>query len=159
MVRVELAPIPDGSRLADDEVVARGRAARAAALGALLDVVAAVVLQLPDVQLSQLPRMADYARILRAVDKVLGTDGLSTYLATRGALARDAVDGDPVAAAVRDWASALNAPWRGPGGAPLHPLPVNRPAQTVPPKPPVPARHLTRTAPAVPAARADPAQA
>ncbi|MDP9460575.1 MAG: hypothetical protein M3Q22_10110, partial [Actinomycetota bacterium] len=50
---------------------------------------------LPSVRLERKPRMADFARILAAVDIVLGTDGLNRFLAKQGAAAVDTLSADP----------------------------------------------------------------
>jgi len=47
--------------------------------GAILDLAAAVLRRLPDIYLSRKPRMADYARILAAVDAEMGIDALARY--------------------------------------------------------------------------------
>lgn len=44
-------------------------------LGALLDLAVAVARTLPDIALATRPRTADFARIVAAVDQVLGTNG------------------------------------------------------------------------------------
>jgi hypothetical protein len=45
--------------------------------------------------------MADFARIVAAVDTVLGTNGYSHYLAKQGALATDSLTGDDFVATIR----------------------------------------------------------
>ncbi|SNR82443.1 hypothetical protein SAMN04488107_0067 [Geodermatophilus saharensis] len=63
-------------------------------LGALLDLAAGVLAARPSVRLDSKPRMADFARILAAVDSVLGTSGLQSYLAKQGQTAVDTLTGD-----------------------------------------------------------------
>jgi len=41
-----------------------------------------------------MPRMADFARILAAVDQILGTDGLERYASRAGSIAMDALTAD-----------------------------------------------------------------
>ncbi|CAN5802220.1 hypothetical protein BH10ACT9_BH10ACT9_36530 [soil metagenome] len=48
-------------------------------LGGLLDLAAEVHALLPELPPSELPRMADFGRVLLAVDKILGTDGMQRY--------------------------------------------------------------------------------
>ena len=45
--------------------------------------------------------MADFARIVAAVDQVLGTNGYAHYVAMQGALASDSLTGDDFVAAIR----------------------------------------------------------
>src|SRR5262249_26272060 len=76
-------------------------------LGALLDLVGKVLAELPGVHLDELPRMADFALLLEAIDRITlretgspGT-GLARYLAQAGQLAELVVEADPFTAAVR----------------------------------------------------------
>lgn len=101
LLTVELDRIPDERRRLDADVDTAWRQAHPRILGALCDLTAAVLTQLPTVKLDALPRMADYARVLGAVDRVLGTDGYANYVGQRHRLAEDVVDADPVASAVR----------------------------------------------------------
>ena len=59
--------------------------------------------------------MADFARIVAAVDQVRGTDSLTRYLDQRGALAETVVDGDQFATEVRALIDA-NGAWEGASG-------------------------------------------
>ena len=70
-------------------------------LGAVLSLVASVKAVLPSVRLESKPRMADFARILAAVDQLLGTDGLALDLDTQGALASESLYGDPFVMALQ----------------------------------------------------------
>jgi hypothetical protein len=101
LVWFELARIPDDARQPEAELCAAFERHHAQWLGALCDLVAQVLAALPTVRLRTYPRMADYARVLAAVDQVAGTQALSAYLAQRGELAREVVEADVVAAAVQ----------------------------------------------------------
>ena len=48
-------------------------------LGGLLDLAADIHKRLPSIEVEKLPRMADYALVLAAIDEVLGTNGLERY--------------------------------------------------------------------------------
>jgi len=102
-------------------------------LGALLDLAANVLAHLPHVHLPRMPRMADYARVLAAVDAVLGTDGLGRYLGAQGRLAHDTLSGDSFITSVMEaittdfegtaadllhLATPADAKWRKPKGWP-----------------------------------------
>jgi len=64
-------------------------------LGALLDAVVSVRAVLPSVRLESKPRMADFGRVLAAVDKVFGTHGLERYVDGQSSLASESLTGDP----------------------------------------------------------------
>lgn len=110
LVAVHLTPIAEAQRRLDADLAAAWQAAHPRILAAVLNLAAAVLRRLPTVHLDRPPRMADYARILAAVDAVLGTDGLATYLHLRTELAEDAVESDPVLAAL---ASSVRTEWFG----------------------------------------------
>jgi hypothetical protein len=54
------------------------------------------------VTVAELPRMADFARLLAAVDHVTGWGSLNAYTANTGNVAADVVSSDPVASAVAE---------------------------------------------------------
>jgi hypothetical protein len=114
LVLVELEPIPERRRLAETEIDARFAACWPAAFGALLTLAANVLAELPRVNLAGLPRMADFARVLAALDAVAGTDALPRYLAQRKTIACDVIESDGVGAALV--ALAERGHWAGTAG-------------------------------------------
>jgi hypothetical protein len=100
LLTIELDVIPPERRRPDAEIAALYDTARPSLLGALLDLAAEVLAALPDVRLAELPRMADFARILGALDKVRGWSSLADYTAAAAAASQAVLDGDPVADAV-----------------------------------------------------------
>ncbi|MGH4011009.1 MAG: hypothetical protein ACRDTH_23100 [Pseudonocardiaceae bacterium] len=102
VVQVELDCIPDTARREDSDVAAQWANAHPRVLGALLDLTAHVLRTLPSVQLDEMPRMADFTRVLATVDQILGTTGTTTYLGLRDALAEDAITSDPVLIALTE---------------------------------------------------------
>lgn len=73
-----------------------------AIVGALLDLAAAVHARLPSTVVDNPPRMADFAKVVAAVDAELGTDGL-TRIRDRGLeLVADALTDDPLIARLRE---------------------------------------------------------
>jgi len=110
LLTIGLERITDTDRRLDADLAARWAQAHPRVLAALLDLAVRVLAALPNVRVERLPRMADYARVLAAVDLVLGTDGTGRYAAARDDLAADAVTGDPVLAALAD---AIRSPWTG----------------------------------------------
>jgi hypothetical protein len=98
MLPVTLDPIPETERLPESEIWPRWDQDHPRILGALLDVavrVARVASQQSGPSKGALPRMADFALTLIAVDQVLGTTGLAHYLGKQTALAADSLTGDP----------------------------------------------------------------
>lgn len=110
LLSVELTRIEPAERLLDAEVAERWKAAWPRLLGALLDLAVQVMAVLPSVHLAELPRMADFARVLAAVDQVLGTDGMATWTGQADRLAADVVEGDAV---LREIARCIVRPWTG----------------------------------------------
>jgi hypothetical protein len=101
LVPIHLRRIPDTERLDEESLWPAWTDAHPRILGAVLDLAAAVTRTLPTITLDARPRMADFARIVAAVDTVLGTAGLAHYLAKQGALATDSLTDDHFAAAIR----------------------------------------------------------
>lgn len=108
LLTVELHRITE--RRYDADLAAAWDDAHPRILGALLDLAAQVLKVLPDVVLTDPPRMADFARILAAVDRITGTTGLATYGRLAADLAADAVTGDPVLTAITE---RVTEPWTG----------------------------------------------
>ena len=91
-IPVGLDVIPETERTYEEDLPGRWRAAHPGILGAVLDLAVEVMRKLPDARLAERPRMADYARILRAVDLIDGTTGLDTYKDLIGQLAADTAE-------------------------------------------------------------------
>lgn len=113
LVRVELERIPDARRRPESEIRAAFVAALPKLLGALLDLLAGVLARLPDVRLAEMPRMADFARVLAAMDAELGTDALPQFVTQRDTIARDVLDGDAVGAAIGPFLESRGGSWTG----------------------------------------------
>jgi hypothetical protein len=107
----DLEPIDESCRRSEAELEISFRRMHARILGALLDLLAAVLVELPGVNPGRLPRMADFARVLAALDKVLGSSALDRYLRQRGRVVTEVLDADPVAVAIQTLADA--GEWRG----------------------------------------------
>lgn len=100
LLRVELDVIDASRRRTDRDLAAAWQDAHPRILGALLDLAWQVLDKLPTLRLSTLPRMADFARVLAAVDEVLGTDGMARYAGQADSLSADVITSEPVLAAV-----------------------------------------------------------
>lgn len=110
LVTVHLDRISDSARRLDADLAQRWQRAHPLVLGAVLDLAVRVLGVLPSIQLAELPRMADFAYVLKAVDQVRDTDGLTTYLGLRTEMAEDALDSDPVLRAI---SRTIIAEWTG----------------------------------------------
>jgi hypothetical protein len=115
LVTLELERIPSDRRRTDRQVAEDYADAHPRIMGALLDVVAEVLGALPLVraEMTERPRMADFAEVLAALDKVRGTDSLDEYLRSAKRLSRDVVEGDPIGAAVLELLTYQDE-WNGP---------------------------------------------
>ncbi|GAA1877879.1 hypothetical protein GCM10009836_69070 [Pseudonocardia ailaonensis] len=109
-VHLMLERIPDTARRDDAEMAAEWEKSWPLILGAILDLTVDVLAALPEVKLASKPRMADFAKIVAAVDQVLGTSGLDTYLNLRTELAQDAAASDPTLVALVE---AIKEPFTG----------------------------------------------
>ncbi|GHF42542.1 hypothetical protein GCM10010218_24630 [Streptomyces mashuensis] len=102
LLTIELQLIPDHKRREEAELDRAYADAHPAILASLFDLLAQVLKALPDVQLTERPRMADFARVLAAVDHVTGWNTLDSYRATAADAVADVLDGEPFAQAVVD---------------------------------------------------------
>ncbi|MGY1776904.1 hypothetical protein ACI8AV_13690 [Geodermatophilus sp. SYSU D00804] len=100
MLPIHLQTISEQGRRTEEELWSAWDQMHPRLLGAVLDLAAGVAGVLPSVRLESKPRMADFARILAAVDRVLGTNGLDRYLGKQGAVAVDTLTGDPFITAI-----------------------------------------------------------
>lgn len=107
MLPISLDRIPDNKRVAENEIWPKWDEHSATILGAVLDLAVLVLNAIPSVELTSMPRMADFAKILSAVDQVLGTKGLTHYQDKQKTLAADSLTGDPFTFAVMQMQSAF----------------------------------------------------
>jgi len=119
LILLDLSPIPEAGRRPEAELNRLFANFQPLILGALLDVLADVLERLPDVQLSTMPRMADFAQVLAALDFVIGARGggnechaLPLYLSQRNRIASEVVEGDPLATDIVRFLSEVRS-WQG----------------------------------------------
>ncbi|MBE8478272.1 ATP-binding protein [Streptomyces justiciae] len=123
VLMLDLQLIDSERRRSEEELDATFEAVRPAVLGALFDVLACVLAVLPGVRLESMPRMADFARVLAAVDQTQGWNTLGDYLATSANVATDALEGDPFAMAIAALVDKVGT-WQGTAGQLLEALPT-----------------------------------
>jgi hypothetical protein len=100
-VPITLDLIPEEHRTDEETFWGSWAEAHPKLLGAVLDLAAAVLRQLPSVELARKPRMADFARILAAVDAELGTKALARYARQATDMAAESLSGDSFAARIQ----------------------------------------------------------
>jgi hypothetical protein len=113
LVTLELERIPPTARLLESALKTNYERQRPRLFGALLDLLVQVLGELPNVQLDEFPRMADFARVLGALDLALGTNSLETYLGQARTTAATVVEGDPVAHEVMRFVQRHPDGWTG----------------------------------------------
>jgi hypothetical protein len=130
--------------MAEEDLAAAWRSAHPAALGALLDTASQVLRLLPSIRRNGLPRMADFARVVLAVDKVLGTDGYGRYTRQAARTSENVADSDSVCIAIR---RRITAPWDGSAADLLDELTGDKPPKDWPSTPQGMGGRLSRAAP------------
>ncbi|MEV5675398.1 ATP-binding protein [Streptomyces sp. NPDC052179] len=100
LLMLDLQLIEEDRRRTEEELDGRFEEVRPAVLGALFDLLACVLATLPTVRLDSMPRMADFARVLAAVDQAKEWQTLDTYLTASANVAGDALEGDLFGSAV-----------------------------------------------------------
>ncbi|MEV8455857.1 ATP-binding protein [Streptomyces sp. NPDC052095] len=123
VLMLDLQLIDSERRRSEEELDTAFDTVRPAVLAALFDVLAGVLAVLPSVRLESMPRMADFARVLAAVDQTQGWNTLGDYLATSANVATDAMEGDPFAMALAHLVEQAGT-WQGTAGQLLEALPA-----------------------------------
>ncbi len=115
-VTITLAEIPSTRRRPESDILEEFEVARPLLLGALLDLVVAVLRELPTVRLDRHPRMADFARTGAAVERAAGwPEGCTLAALERNR--QDAVEAelgsDPIATSIIDLVGQDSRGWTG----------------------------------------------
>lgn len=104
LMLVDLERIDEANRRTEDEIDRLYADARPRLLAGLLSAAQRTLAALTHVTLDTMPRMADFARILAALDQacpeLTGGRAFNLFVGQRDRIAGDVVDADPVAAAV-----------------------------------------------------------
>src|SRR5450755_2018982 len=109
-------------RRTEADVTAARAAALPGALGTVLDLVAGVLAALPATTVDNAPRMADFAKVLAALDTVTGWETLASYRAKVATLALSLIEGNTFAYAIYRLATLPSpgglepSPWEGTAG-------------------------------------------
>lgn len=102
LIRFKLPVIPDSERRTEGAILEDWESLRPGIYGAILDIVSKVMTILPELQMTEMPRMADFSRILAAMDLALGTDALSQYLDEVQFSAVSSVSEDPIVSTIKE---------------------------------------------------------
>jgi hypothetical protein len=109
-------------RRTEADITAARAAALPAALSAVLDLAAGVLRELPAAAVDNAPRMADFAKVLAALDTVTGWRTLACYRAKVASLALSLIEGNTFAYAIYRLATCPSpgglepGPWEGTAG-------------------------------------------
>lgn len=112
---IDLERIGSKQRRGERELEDAYTNARPAILGALLDLLASVLARRDSISLPNSPRMADFARVLAAMDDTVGSHSLQLYMSQGQRIAEEVLIDDPVGAAILAWTQQHGA-WDGPAG-------------------------------------------
>jgi hypothetical protein len=146
LLTVELDRISEDSRSSEEDLAGKWARVHAGVLGGLLHTTVNVLAALPKVRHSGLPRMADFARVLLAVDQVMGTDGYATYADQASKTAEQVAEGDSVTIAIRE---TMSVPWEGTASELLKLLSPDKPPRDWPVTPQGMGGRLVRAAPSL----------
>ncbi|MFE0267256.1 ATP-binding protein [Nocardiopsis alba] len=126
MLTVEFLPIKADQRRPHSAVAAAFADDAPAIRSALFDLLSKILKALPETHLAELPRMADFARVLGALDRVMGWSTLATYLEASQVTTADLLDSKPFTSAVADFVDERGS-WTGSVSQLLEKLPVPDP--------------------------------
>jgi hypothetical protein len=113
MVTIELDRITPDKRAEEVEIWNAFDACHPTALAGLLDLLVKVLKVLPEVRLAVKPRMADFARVLAAVDQVTGQHTLESFYDSADTAQESVVNADTFALAVKALAERTLGGWTG----------------------------------------------
>jgi hypothetical protein len=144
LLTIELDRITDHARTSEADMQAKWSALHPRVLGGLLHVAVNVLRALGPIRHHDLPRMADYARVLLAVDAVKGTSAFATYCEQAGRTAEQVAESDSVAIAIT---VRIAEPWTGTATQLLEKLSSHDKPSDWPATPQAMGGRLTRLAP------------
>lgn len=111
-VWADLRVIPRTERRSERELNALWNKAYPSMVGGLFDLVAQTLRKLPEVDLVEKPRMADFAEVLAALDLATGASGLKHYSRSQESVSEEIVATDRFLAAISE---KITQRWEGTG--------------------------------------------
>ncbi len=119
-ISITLPAIPEDQRRTEAEHWSDFEVAKPALLGALLDAIAAAIKHLPDTELTKIPRMADFAKLIMAAEPGLGWEPdtfLNDYDLNLNQGVAAALEANPVAGAIQSFiGDDMPDGWEGTAG-------------------------------------------
>jgi len=115
LLLADLSRISEADRKTEADLDRNYAEIRTRVLGGLLDLLATVLARPPKTHVPGLPRMADFARVLAALDDADGADGLALglYRAQAGRVAGEVLEADAVAVAILSLLDRTGGQWEG----------------------------------------------
>ncbi len=113
---ISLAQIDRRARMPERKFWPAFEQAQPRILGAMLDALSLALRNLPDVELDELPRMADFAIFGVAAEPALDCregEFISSYMAACESVIKDALDATPLAPVVQEFVAAQGRRWQG----------------------------------------------
>ena len=148
LLLIELQPMKEGERRTDADLTAAYLDNQPSIFASLLDLTAKVLKRLPDVHPESMPRMADFACVLQALDEVTGWNTLGSYTDAADTIASDVLEGDPFGQAVAAMVRRLpEGTWTGTAGRLLELVTPDKPPKGWPKDSTRAAGRLKRIAP------------
>jgi 5S rRNA maturation endonuclease (ribonuclease M5) len=152
LLPAELDRIADTDRRADAAIAADYEAGRPELLGAILTLLCECLARLPAVELEAMPRMADFGRVLAALDQVTGWDTLGSYRASADDIAEVVVESDLFAEAIRELVTGQDSgvgTWKGTAAELRQQITPAKPPKWWPRTPRAASGRLRRSAPSL----------
>jgi hypothetical protein len=149
LLLVELGPIASADRRTDEDLQRQYDDALPAIVGDLFDVASLVLHELPNTVAAELPRLAEFGKVLATIDRLYKWSTFDSYRAMLDDLNRDVALGDPLAVAVVELVEQHGS-LRGTPTSLFEMLdPKHGKAHSFPKTPRALTAHLTRLAPAL----------
>lgn len=120
LLLVDLEQINETDRKTETEIEHCYAKMQPSLMAGLFSAVSRTLAARPDVTLDKMPRMADFARVLAALDltcpELTGGRALAIYLSQRGRIANDVIESDPIASAIVALVDENDGSWTGTAG-------------------------------------------
>jgi hypothetical protein len=110
IIQIKMPKIPETNVITEKDLWAFWEDIYPEALGSLLSKAARVYQHLPNVKLESSPRMADFAKVLKSLDEIEGTNAYQVYCEGLSSMSALTVENDPFLIAIT---KEIKKPWEG----------------------------------------------